>query len=41
MGKPLPYIGIDGCPAGWFYVAIDNHGAYDCEVIERFSDIDQ
>lgn len=41
MGEELRYIGIDGCPAGWFYVAIDDRGGYSFDVLERFSAVDK
>ena len=41
MGKPFPYIGMDGCPAGWFYVAIDDRGEYSFDILEHFAEIDR
>ena len=32
------HYGIDGCPAGWFYVGIDGKGAINFGVLEKFSD---
>ena len=31
--------GVDGCPAGWFYVALDAAGAWCCGVVDRLRDI--
>ena len=31
--------GVDGCPAGWFYVALDGAGAWCCGVVDRLRDI--
>ncbi|MEE4218479.1 MAG: DUF429 domain-containing protein [Xanthomonadales bacterium] len=30
------YVGVDGCPAGWFYVAIDENGDYTSGVEHQF-----
>ena len=31
--------GVDGCPAGWFYVALESSGAWCCGVVDRLRDI--
>ena len=31
--------GVDGCPAGWFYVALDGAGEWCCGVVDRLRDI--
>jgi predicted RNase H-like nuclease len=33
------FYGIDGCPAGWFFVGIDREDAFHFGVLERFSDV--
>jgi len=33
------FYGIDGCPAGWFFVSFDHQGQYQFGVLERFCDI--
>lgn len=36
---PAEFYGIDGCPAGWFYVGIDDKGDCQFGVLEKYSDI--
>ena len=31
--------GVDSCPAGWFYVALDGAGVWCCGVVDRLRDI--
>ena len=39
-GSPPPVSwGVDSCPAGWFYVALDASGAWCCGVVDRLRDI--
>lgn len=40
-GGPTPLVswGVDGCPAGWFYVALESSGAWCCGVVDRLRDI--
>jgi len=39
VDRPAEFYGIDGCPAGWFYVGIDTKGECQFGVLENFSDI--
>ncbi len=37
--RPAQFYGIDGCPAGWFYVGTDTKGDCQFGVLEKYSDI--
>ena len=39
VNRPAEFYGIDGCPAGWFFVGIDTDGECQFGVLENFSDI--
>ena len=38
-GAPPVSWGVDSCPAGWFYVALDGAGVWCCGVVDRLRDI--
>lgn len=33
------YVGVDGCPGGWFYLALDDKWEWECGVIPALQDI--
>ena len=33
------FVGVDGCPAGWFSVGLDGHGGYEVSVFTAFSEL--
>ena len=37
--RPAQFYGIDGCPAGWFYVGTDTKGDCQFGVLDKYSDI--
>jgi len=39
IGHPAEFYGIDGCPAGWFYVGIEHNVEYQFGVFEEFSKV--
>lgn len=39
VDRVAEFYGIDGCPAGWFYVDIDINGECQFGVLEKYSDI--
>ncbi len=34
-----PVVGVDGCRAGWFAVALDGHGGWELEVFSGFAEL--
>ncbi len=38
MGKS-EFVGVDGCPSGWFSVGFDSEGCYELKVFPAFSDL--
>ncbi|HKJ18225.1 MAG TPA: DUF429 domain-containing protein [Xanthomonadales bacterium] len=41
MTRSLKYFGIDGCKAGWFYVALRDNDNYQFGILKHFNEIDQ
>ena len=35
----LRYLGVDGCPGGWFYVVLDDDGGHRLGIAEKFADL--
>ena len=33
------FVGVDGCPAGWFSVGLDGHGGHEAAVFPTFNDL--
>ncbi len=38
MGK-IEFVGVDGCPSGWFSVGFDSFGGYELKVFPAFSEL--
>ena len=38
MGKS-EFVGVDGCPSGWFSVGFDSEGCYELKVFPAFSEL--
>ena len=35
----IEFVGVDGCPAGWFSVGFDRHGGYEVNVFASFGEL--
>lgn len=35
----MKYFGIDGCKAGWFYIALNDSDSYECNIFSSISEI--
>jgi len=36
----VQYLGIDGCPAGWFFVSLDDDGSHETGVVSRIDELE-